>query len=283
MKNYLFELYRNKKNLDDLEIVPFKDKNGFSIIRKYPKNSKFFKENYFIYIQIEEQNNDYLFFSVERVKKDKDGYYLDLENKEKVTNFVSTEDEKFLFDKNKKIIKRMEDKKTFTLEQFINILVKNHLSDKFFWKRKINYLIDLLFIFIFLLNDKKYNKFEVLIKRNNFGEREIKKLDVENKDPEPFFKYFRISKNLLFLTLFLLNLFLIFFNKKFKFIDFSVSNPIIIITALIYFFLLEKINYFLEKNIKEFLDSSSNILKAKNNFLEKLYSYQSKNKFKLII
>jgi hypothetical protein len=118
--------------------------------------------------------------------------------KKKVTNFYFGEEEQIYFDtKTKKIICKVP-KKSFSLNEFIEIIVKNHLSDRLFWKRGKNYLAINCLKFFFWLSDRHYKGSEVMTLIYGLGS-ETKDIKDNKVKAEPFFKYFYITKNILFI------------------------------------------------------------------------------------
>lgn len=97
-----------------------------------------------------------------------------------------------------------------------------------------------------------------------------------DKRIEPFFKYFYISKNILFISLliFIPTLIVCLFKKVFDFQDFSISNAILILCIFFILFTLEKISIFLDESIKLFFDKETN-------FIFKLHNYQFVDSFKM--
>lgn len=282
-----------KKDSGEL-VIPFNNEIGFSLIRDYPKNTKYNKDGKKMFIKIAILK-DKLFYSVDMTKPkenyEESGNYTIIDGEEygkKTTNFSSDDDEPFIFDENiKKIVFKPKNKK-FTLNEFIEILAFNHLSDCMFFKRIINSIVNKILKILFWLSDKHYEKIKVSIDKYHFN-KENQPIKEGEKNIEPFFKYFFISKNTIFMILlitFLLAVFnalfpkLIHFKNIWIFGDFSLSNPFVFLFFFLILFLCEKFSIWLNNKIKEFFEKES--FEKKNiNFIEKLHNYQYQNKFKL--
>ncbi|MCA9351318.1 hypothetical protein KC929_00890 [Patescibacteria group bacterium] len=276
------ELY--KKQESDLKVTPFEGEVGFSLVRNYPLESLYAKDDKKVFIKIALLEGG-LFYSVHMVEPSKrkgsfeynivDGYSY----KKKVTNFVSDiKDNEFSFDKTKKKVIHSKSKKEFSLNEFIEILYKNHLSDRLFWKRQKNFLVKWILISIFWLLDKHYNYVEVSINEYKFKNGELK-FSNESKKIEPFFKYFEISRNLLFLLL------LLVFPISYFFDDYSLSNPLVVSLFFLILLLSEKLYLFFVKQFENFFLKQENTFsqKKKNNLIEKLHIYHQRNQFDLKI
>jgi len=152
------------KQISDETITPFKKETGFSLIRLYPKDTPYRRDGRRMFIKVAVLDHS-LFFSVDitkpGVKEESNSYILTdgEEHKKKVTNFFSgTSDGEFIFDEERKEIKYSKTNKYFTLNEFVEILAKNHLSDRLYWKRKLNTLNNILLKAIFWLSDEHYEK-----------------------------------------------------------------------------------------------------------------------------
>jgi hypothetical protein len=287
-----------KKQDSDETITSFKNEAGFSLIRPYLKNAPYYKDGRRMFIKVAILDRGF-FYGVDMTKPEKreettsyvitDGE----EYKKKVTNFVSdTRDDEFIFDESQKKIKHNKTSRYFTLNEFVEILVTNHLSDRLFWKRRGNALVNAILKILFWLSDKHYEKVRVSIDKHNFS-RDNKPVMEEQSKTEPFFKYFYISKNLIFailLTTFLIAILVGIFPNEIplKYIwyslfgEFSLSNPLVVLLFFLALFSSEKISIWLNKNIKDFLMPDKGYFsEKKETFIEKLHNYQYHNKFNL--
>jgi len=94
-------------------------------------------------------------------------------------------------------------------KQKLSLVQSSTIEPRLFWVRKKNFLKKILLKILFFLTDDRYGFVGYYhkingIEENRFGKRKIeKKLKV---NPEPFFRYFKICKN----TLFVLFVFLFF-------------------------------------------------------------------------
>jgi len=264
-----------KKTESDYLVVPIKDAIGFNVIRKY-QNSIYFGENKRIFINVFLWGNNFLRGRVEMVERDsrdQNSYIILTEPKDikKVTNFSFNEkEEEIVFNKKDgTVIIRKSD--VISLNTLVDILVDNHLTDKLFWKRKINYIFDCILKFLFWLADKKYEKIQIML---DIYYPKDNKYEDKNKTEEPFFKYFPIKRNFLFAFLIFVFLISVLASSFDIFEDFSLSNPSVVFFFFLLLFIAEKVSSFLDKKIKHFLNKEIN-------FISKLHNYLFFHKFKL--
>ncbi len=287
-----------KKQESDESLTPFNNEIGFSLVRLYPKDTAYYNNNLrmFIKVALLEQG---LFYGVDMTKPENEGNKIsyiiveDKEHKNKTTNFTSiVGDKEFVFDKSKNKIVHTKTRKEFDLNEFIKILVKNHLSDRMYWKRKLNFIVNLILKTIFWLADKHYEKVQVLIDKYHFS-KENKTATEEKESFEPFFKYFYISRNFIF-TILLVTFIVAIISSIFPralpfkhvwgvlFGDFSLSNPFVVLLIVLVLFSAEKLSKWLVNKIKNFLEPNTNHFSEKEeNFIEKLHNYQYHNSFNL--
>lgn len=232
----------SKKDFDET-VTPFENEAGFSLIRTYPKETPYYNDDRRIFFRIALLDRG-LFYSVDMTKPEKRNekteYVVkdDGEYKKRVTNFFSDGGE-FTFEGTNNRVVHTKTKKSFTLNEFIDILETNHLADRLFWKRALNFIDDLALKSLFWLSDKRYEKIRVSIDKYKFSRDNTSIVD-EQKNIEPFFKYFYISKNFVFGTLFLIFGVAVFvatfpeifpikqiWNKLFG--DFTLSNPVVVL------------------------------------------------------
>lgn len=284
----------------DESLNSFTEETGFSLVRKYPDNTPYEKDGLRMFIKIALLNGK-LFYEVNITKpeeKESKTSYIILDSgkyKNKLTSFISDRDsDEFTFDTEKQKVIHIKKNKEFSLNEFVNIIENNHLSDRLFWKRKINFVANLLLKIFFWLSDKHYEKVKVSIDKYHFSKNNEPTTE-EEKNIEPFFKYFYISKNLIFFTL-LLSLFIALASAIFPnvlplkciwtnlFGDFSLSNPLVVLLFFLVLFSIEKISIWLNNKIKNFLTPEQGYFsRPKENFIDKLHNYQYKNKFNLKI
>lgn len=287
-----------KKQDPNEAITAFQNEAGFSLIRTYPKNTPYYKDGRRMFIKVAVLDRG-LFYGVDMTKTEKRGERDDhiitdgKKYKKKITNFFSdTDSAEFVFDEKTKKIKHTKTQRDLTLNEFVNILEKNHLSDRLFWKRGMNKLVGLILKMLFWLADKHYDNVQASLDKYNFS-RDNKPVVEEKNNVEPFFKYFDISKNLIF-TILLLSFFIAILTAIFPykisleyiwyslFGDFSLSNPMVVLFFFLILFSSEKLSIWLNKCIKEFLIPDQNIFSEnKEGFVEKLHNYQHHNKFDL--
>ena len=215
------DLYVQKNN--DLKVTTFEGVAGFSVVRNYPENTKFFKDGNLMFIRIFLKEK-YVCGGIEMVSggghKDDRYYLIDASfYKNKITGFSFNEDENIIFDSTTSRMHNGKSKKQLSLNEFIDILVKNHLQDKLFFKRKINFIVHLFLRFIFWLVNQKYDDIKIFYNNTN---PQIQNQNINKRSSEPFFKYFSISKNILFLLSILITFLLFFLGNLTKSVYFMV-------------------------------------------------------------
>lgn len=284
MNNEEFIKLYTLQDLDE-SITPFQNEIGFSLIRRYPENTTYYKDGRRMFIKVAILNRGF-FYSVDMTKPEKREKVIDYiirygdEYKKKITNFVSDGGE-FTFDNTIQKVIHQPTNKSFTLNEFVNILVANHLSDRLFLKRKLNGLVNVVLKFLFWLSDDHYERVRTAVDKYNYSKGENLPKD-KKKNIEPFFKYFYISKNILFAILLIVIPSAIFLGHFWPGGDFSLSNPSIVLFFFLVLFSFEKISIWLDKKIKDFLMPEENhFAERKVNFIEKLHDFQYKNKFKI--
>jgi hypothetical protein len=288
-----------KQNFDEA-ITSFQNEAGFSLIRLYPEGTPYHKDGRRMFMKVAVLERGF-FYGVDMTRPEKRGETTDYvitdgnEYRKKVTNFMSDGGE-FVFDEANKRIVHQKTNKSLTLNEFVDILEANHLADRLFWKRILNFLADSTLKIIFLLSDKQYEKIRVAIDKYNFS-RDNKPIPAEKHNIEPFFKYFYISKNLIFgilLVTFIIAILVATFPNKLPiksvwhsfFGEFTLSNPMVVLLFFLGLFSSEKLSKWLNRKIKEFLMPDKNNFynsQNKENFVEKLHNFQYQNKFNLRI
>jgi len=270
---------------------------GFSLVRKYPTTSGYGDQPLRMFIKVALLEKG-LFYSVDMTKTETEGekteYIIQHDDKStKYTNFFSDSSApEFVFDPSSNTINHIKKNKKFTLNQFVDILEKNHLSDCLFWKRKANWCVDFTLRTLFWLSDRHYDKVRTPIDRYN-AKKNGKPIPESEKSIEPFFKYFYISKNFIF-SLLLITFLCAVFSASFPcylpiqnvwtnlFGEFTLSNPFVVLLFFLVLFTLEKISTMLNKKINDFLMPEQNAFsKPKANLIEKLHNYLYRNKFDL--
>lgn len=270
----------------DESITPFTNEVGFSLIRKYPEGSAYFKDRRRMFIKVAVLSRGFS-YGVDMTKPDKRGEATEYvitdgdEYKKKITNFISDEGE-FSFDDATQEVVHQPTGKRFTMNEFVEILVANHLSDRLFFKRIWNELANRVLKSLFWLSDAHYEQVQTMIDKYHYDKGENPPPKDEKKNIEPFFKYFYISKNILFSILLISFPSAVFFGHLWIYGDFSLSNPSLLLLFFLILFSCEKFSIWLDKKIKEFLmPSRKHFAEKKVNFMEKLHNYQYSNKFNL--
>lgn len=272
----LINLYKSD-SLDE-NLTPLSDSTGFTLVRNYDKNSRYFSEGKKMFIRLFISKRNFIHGSIDMVKPNKEetgettySIISDQVSKPKITNFSIEEDDKISFNGTKILYlpKNIE----IDLNKFVEILVKNHLTDRLFFKRQKNRIANSTLRLLFWLSDKHYEKVSVLLNTRNSTSNN--KHDVaDNTDTEPFFKYFHIPRNTLLI------LFCLFFSISSLLLNhlkdsyYTLSNPSLVLFVFLVLFITEKVSMRLNVKIKAFFDRESN-------FISKLHKYQYYNEFKL--
>ena len=286
-----------KKKAYDESVTPFSNELGFSLIRLYPEDTPYYKDGKRMFIKVAVFDRGF-FYSVdmttpqerdgakEHVITNGEGY------RKKVTSFMSdlSDGGDFSFDEANKQIVYKKTNKTFLLNEFIDILEANHLADRLFWKRIFSFFVNSFLKIIFWLSSQHYDKVQVSI--DKYHASQGKKVEFEEKiHNEPFFNYFRISKNFIFsilLITFLIAILVAIFPEKLPlknvwhtFLgEFTLSNPMVILLFFLGLFTSEKLSIWLSGKIKSFLIPDRSLFsEPKKNFIEKLHNFQHENKF----
>ena len=189
----------------DESITTFQNEMGFSLIRLYPESTPYHNDGRRMFVKIAALDRGF-FYGVDMTKPQKREETTDYvitdgeEYKKKVTNFMSDGSE-FTFDENSKKIIHEPTGKKFSMNEFVEILVANHLSDRLFFKRIRNEVANRILKFIFWLSDAHYERIQTAIDKYHYGKGENPPPKDDKENIEPFFKYFLISKNILFAVL----------------------------------------------------------------------------------
>ena len=295
MNSQDFTNFYTKQDSDET-ITPFQDEAGFSLIRPYPEGTPYNKDGRRMFIKVAALERG-LYYVVDMTKPEKRGESTEYvitdgeEYKRKVTNFFS-DGEEFSFDGTSKKIVHLPTKKSFTLNEFVTILVANHLSDRLFIKRYLNMVTNVILKLLFWLSDKHYERVRVSLDKYHFS-REGKPVLEEKGDTEPFFKYFYISKNFIFsilLIAFFVAILAIIFPYTISaesiwhsfFGEFSLSNPMVVLFFFLVLFSSEKLSIWLNRKIKDFFVPEKDYRSGQTeNFIEKMHNFQLQNKFKI--
>lgn len=227
---------------------------GIHIVRRYEADTLPATDNRRMFIKLYVDKEGCVRGGVDMVKgreedEERPGYSIVYEDQkglkgvlhQKYTNFFFGVDEGAVFDKdNKKIIIRS---KQHTVTDFVNVLVKNHLSDMFRVSRIKNFLKDYLVLSpLFWLADSSYKKdrMDFLLQdtrvTNNWRGPKIR----EVKDP--FFRFFEIYKNTLLISLILILPIVFVLSLCLDPQFFTITNPLFLLMAFLAFFILEKID-----------------------------------------
>ena len=276
----------------DEEITPYVNEAGFSIVRKYPKSTPYFKDDRRMFIAFAITKSGLLFSvntTTPQIEAEEKRYVITDgdQYKSKVTNFHSDNTEELIFDEDIKKIIHQPTGKAFTLNQFIDILMSNHLTDRHFWRRKLHKIDAILLKFLFWLSDKHYDKIRASIDQYHFR-RNNKPAVEDERNVDPFFRYFRISKNMIFFFLLSASIIIVLsflwpivmpLKKLWIFGEFSLSNPVLVLFVFLFLLIVEMLSLKLDRKINEFFAKDS--MDQKINFIDRLHNYQYQFRFQL--
>ena len=197
--NQLYSAY--KEDILPFETVtPFTNSKGFSLVAPYQSDDHSTRK---MFLKIFLDDEDNIGGSVSMVREPDDdsmpGY--PLANPEQgqpyVTNFSLSKDDGFSFNEGKILNEKYN--KTYTVSEFIELIKANHQRDRTKLQRLRMYSARTLLIILFWLADSSYAdvEYDTLLRSEKY--KEIKGLPKERL-PDPLFKYFFISKNVLFVA-----------------------------------------------------------------------------------
>ena len=285
-KEITSEIFLNlyQRTSKDEEIVKISDAPGITILRKYDENTKYFNDGKKILIKFY-LSNGYISGSIDMVHKNEDGSFTSFDSskpyKSHFTNFFFNKSENIIFDEiNQKIIIKRKNKK-LSVNDFVELLIKNHLADRLFWKRKINKLKVYFLSFIFCLTGQRYDWLSYYHKIRD-GDRKLYANQINKSDTDlpdileidPFFRYFKIFRKILFIYIIFITIMLFYlfyqvniencylngFNSLFKIENLSIANPLLLFPFFISLFILHYLSSYLKK-----------IINKKDGFIHKLH------------
>jgi hypothetical protein len=233
----------------DEHVFELNDYPGIQIVRKYPTTLKdLIDKRMFIKFVLLQQGGQWRIeggVDIVKNKKDKEdsGWTIEFPKGtfvQRPTNFYfgKTEEINFDFSQDKVVFKN----KNYTLNEFIDLLEKNHLRDMFLWSRITN-LVKFSFLHIlFFLSDSRYKKFNYIFnKQERLSTLEEGVMPASEK-ADPLFHYFYIYKNLLGFTIFIFLVPLYLLSISLSETHFTASNPFLLFSALFLLYVLEKIS-----------------------------------------
>ena len=238
-------IYNKEEN--DEDIFELTDKPGLQIIRKYKQGTAPAKDNRRMFIILYIKDNRFVSGGINMVKakeEDGSGYEMIFDDekadrsflRQKYANFFFDDDEMAVFDSSsQKIIFRNN---KYSVNEFVSVLVKNHLSDMFRLNRIMIFLKNYFILEpLFWLADANYKddniRINFLLQKNITGYKESgAKIEMPK---EPFFKYFDIYKNaLMFFIIIILNP-LLWLSVSLDASYFNIANPFLLFTAFLFF------------------------------------------------
>lgn len=258
------------KEANDEDVFELIDKPGIHVIKKYKDKTAPAERNYRMFISLFLRENNIVSGGVDTVKAKKDddlsGYPVVFDDQKdwknlfgkKYINFLFGYDEDIVFDTSSKKIKYKNH--DFTINEFVNLLVKNHIGGLFndmFWKGRISNFFKNYFIlepaFWLIDDDYKKNRISFLLKENRTGAEEKK--TTADMVPDPIFKYFYVFKNTLILSILWLLIPIFWLSIILDTDYFSISNPLWFFVAILIFSILERVSKILFLNIRQNKDS----------------------------
>lgn len=252
-----------KKDDSDELITPLQKDVGISILKKYDSQTEFYKKDKRMLIYLILQD-DYIVGGVDMVNSNvSNNGYRSITNekfKKGYTNFSFGKEENLKWDNSKfNVTSEANQSKNFTLNEFVKILIKNHLSDRLVFRKFVNNLITGLLKFTFWLVDKKYKYYEILLGLFSDKEKVVKQDDLD-KRKEPFFKYFSIPRNMLFFTLTILFAISLLFDWLKIIYNFQISNDTKVLLLFLIFFIFDSFSKSLSVQINNFYNKENSTI-----------------------
>jgi hypothetical protein len=254
----------------DEQMLKLNDHAGIQIIRKYKNTSPVFADKrMFINFFIEQ---GYVFGSIDMVIKKDDRWVVVYPDKDdnlrgKISNYSLFKDEDIHFDGEKMEV--IFQKRKYNVNGFIDLMEKNHLSNMFGLSKFFNQVIEIFLWIMYFLVDERYEKFSLLKELRSTHEES--ELSTPVLEADPFFRYFKIYKNLFAFFLGFTLPFLFHFSKTLDPDVFSLQNPFLIFLAVGCLLLLEGVGNIIRRQIN-----------LKNSLIKKLanYTYSLKGKLR---
>lgn len=249
--SYIHGLYTKIQR--DEYIFELNDYPGIQIIRKYESSLKdMLEKRMFIHFHLREENNEWHVEGGIDVVKNKtnekdNGWTMEFPKgvlSQKPTNYFFGKSENILLDTNgdKVVFKNTK----YSLNDFIDLLEKNHLRDMFLLSRFTNLTKFGFLHILFRLCDSRYKKLNYIFNRKEHQtnlQQEV--IEAPSKQSDPFFKYFFIYKNMIGTAIILSLTPLFYLSICLPSSYFTISNPFLLFSVLLYLFFLEKLSNFL--------------------------------------
>ena len=239
-----------KKEEEDENVFELTDVSGIHILRKYSAGTVPEKNNRRMFITLSLKENSLINGGINMVNVPDDignGYPIVDGAQEGIKNLFYQKYANFFFGDNegavfvsgtKKIIFR---KKEYSINEFIHLLVKNHSSDMFRASRVLIFLKTKFILSpLFWLADSSYekDKMDFLLQGKTLsGTWQGPKI---REVADPFFRYFKIYNNTLFFVVLLILPLLFWLSVYLDTEYFAITNPFFLFIAFLLFFLLEK-------------------------------------------
>lgn len=257
-------------------VIWLDDAPWITIIKPYPDNQND-KRGFSMFIRF--YLLDWFIHGSVNMVQDSTKYVIENKDQfsETFTNFYFNASDNIMFDSvtQKFVVPwKISWKKEISVNEFVDKLVKNHLSEKSKWlklKDMISHIFNLSILSItFWLLDSRYNwsyyilNFQKRVLKSNIGRNEVYYVDIP-KPEDPFFKYFRLHKRLSLIVIFLVTCFLVigfneyiscwgFQNKWMRLFDswyFTITNPLLFFVFFLILLIVEIIWDFLRNTCNQ--------------------------------
>lgn len=243
----LYNLYNPKPND---KVVDFVEGNGFSLVSDYPEGRE--GRSVFVRVFLDKDNKEYLAGDVMMVDSTESlfgGHSISDNNHPsgKVTNFNFNSEDDFIFKEGRVFNKKFKNK-SLGLNEFVDILIRNHNTDKNVKFRFKYRLVSSLVKFIVWLVDIDFNKIDVFELKNSMNVQI--KGNKEKGTQEPFLRYFNVPKNMFTIFVFIVFFLSIIFWNCLKYIE--VTDIRVVICSATIFMLMDWLSRF----INSFLEIS---------------------------
>jgi len=151
--------------------------------------------------------------------------------------FGPSENVRFDTDNDRILFKDM----SYTLNQFVDLMEKNHRRDMFWLSRILNLCVFGLLYVLFFFKDELYEMGEYIFTETHsipVGRQKKPERDLA----DPIFKYFDVYHNLLGVAAIVALIISVILSYRIPYNYFTVSNPVIVLSALLIMYLLDRVS-----------------------------------------
>lgn len=261
-----------KKEENDETVTPLTDAIGFTVIRNYKNSSDHYKNGLKMLIRLYNVDG-FVRGGISMVQSTKpDGTYIEIDSDNKYINNLAFGREEELSLNTKTGTIYTSKKREISVNELVNTLVGYHLSKRLHLSRVINNsLVTLTLTFLFWVSNHHYDAIKTILAIRSVNN----KYEDSKGEPEPFFKYFRINKNLLLVSVVILVI-IISLLRISSSASYTLSNPSVLLLIFAMLFILEKISIKLSESINGFLDGQRNCMYK---LFNRRYGFNFKLKF----